>query len=197
MNVDRIEPLDKRRSKVFLDGDFAFALYNGELRHYQIEEGRQIGDEVYDEIFQGIVCRRAKERALYLLKDKGRTVLELRQKLKKGWYPEKAIDRTVDFLKRYHYVDDEAYTRNYVELYGNRKSRAELAQSLRKKGIDRKLIKEICEEMEPDAAEEIRKILRRRGYSEMIWEEKQKTIAYLMRRGFSWGEIQRADGEER
>ena len=28
MTVDKIEPLDKRRSKVFIDGDFAFVLYN-------------------------------------------------------------------------------------------------------------------------------------------------------------------------
>ena len=50
MTVDKIEPLDKRRSKVFIDGDFAFVLYNGEIRHYHIETGGELAEPVYREI---------------------------------------------------------------------------------------------------------------------------------------------------
>ena len=56
MTVDKIEPLDKRRSKVFIDGDFAFVLYNGEILHYLIEAGQDISEPVYEEILHGVIC---------------------------------------------------------------------------------------------------------------------------------------------
>ena len=55
MKVDKIEPIDRRRSKVFLDGEFAFALYSGELRHYRIEEGGELSCEQYEAILREIV----------------------------------------------------------------------------------------------------------------------------------------------
>ena len=39
MTVTEIIPLDKRRSKVILDEDFALALYNGEINRYHMEAG--------------------------------------------------------------------------------------------------------------------------------------------------------------
>lgn len=194
MTIDKIEALDKRRCKVFLEGDFAFVLYNGEIRRYHLEEGRELPESVYEEILREIVCRRARERALFLLKSTGRTELELRRKLKSSWYPQCAIDEAVSFLKRYYYIDDAEYARNYVELYGKKKSRAELMQTLRQKGIDPQLIKDLWEELEPDTAGQIQRILIKRGFNadRATLKEKQKTISYLLRRGFSWEEIRKA-----
>ena len=39
MIIDRIETLDRRRKKIFADGEFAFALYLGEIRQLGLEEG--------------------------------------------------------------------------------------------------------------------------------------------------------------
>ena len=38
MTVTKIEPLSKTRYKVYLDGQFAFTLYKGELSRYHIAE---------------------------------------------------------------------------------------------------------------------------------------------------------------
>ena len=50
MTVDRLEPLDRQRSKVFVDGDFAFVLYRGEIRRYHLEEGAELSEALYREI---------------------------------------------------------------------------------------------------------------------------------------------------
>lgn len=194
MYIDKIEPLDKRRSRVYLDGEFAFALYNGEIRRYRLEEGYEIEEPLYEEILRETVCRRARERALYLLRDMDRTEHELRAKLKSGGYPDPAIEEALAFLKEYHYVDDAAYARNYVEAHGGKKSRAQLMQSLWRKGIDRALAEELYEEIRPDTAEQIQRLLRKKGYTgqEVSREEKGKLAAYLMRRGFSWEEARNA-----
>lgn len=195
MTVDRIEALDKRRSKVFIDGDFAFLLYNGELYRYRLEEGCQLDEEIYEELLWQVVGRRAREKALSLLKLQGRTESELRRKLKQAYFPEAVIEETVRFLKEYRYLDDEAYARNYAEIYGSRKSRAELERELLKKGLDRSLIREICREQEgrTDSSEAILALMKKRGFTEDFpLKERQKTIVYLLRRGFSWEEIRAA-----
>lgn len=196
MTVDRIEPLDKRRSKVFIDGDFAFVLYNGEIRHYHIETGQEIEEVVYREIFCSVVCKRARERSLYLLKYSGRTEREVRQKLKAGFYAEEAINQAVAFLKEYHYLDDREYAKNYIELYGNRKSRPELIASLLKKGIDKRTVEEFCDELQPDSSAQIMKLLKKRRYDpeKTDLKEKQKHMSYLLRKGFSYDEIRSAMG---
>lgn len=196
MIVNRIEPLDKRRSKVFLDGDFAFVLYRGELRRYQIEEGREVTEAVYQEILEGVIGKRARERALYLLKFSGRTETELRQRLKSGFYPEQSINKAIEFLKRYQYLDDYEYARNYIEVYGKRKSAAELKGALREKGIEKEQINSLLEELEPDEEGQIRHILekRQRKEEEVTPERMKKDIAYLMRKGYSYEKIRSVIG---
>ena len=80
MTVTKIEPLSKTRYKVYLDGQFAFTLYKGELSRYHIAEESVIEDDIYDSL-QQIITKRAKLRAMHLLSDMGRTESQLRTKL--------------------------------------------------------------------------------------------------------------------
>ena len=191
MTVDRLEPLDKQRSKVFVDGDFAFVLYRGELRRFRIREGEALPEEVRHEILDEILPKRARERALHYLQAQPRTEWEVVSKLRQGLYPEEIIGETLEFLRRYRYVDDEEYVRNYVEVTGGRKSRPEVFRFLSGKGVSRELMKTVYEELCPDTREAIRKILEKRHYNpeQATQEEKRKTAAYLIRRGFSYDEV--------
>lgn len=196
MTADRIEPLDKRRCKVFLDGDFAFVLYRGELRKYHIEEGAEVPDILYREIFDKVICRRARERALYLLKFSARTEAELKRKLRAGFYPERAIEEAVEFLKTYRYLDDTEYAGNYIEVYGRHKSSAELKAALLKKGVDKACIEQLLRERPPDEETQIRNLLAKRRYSpDSSIGEKQKTMGFLLRKGFSYEKIRRVIGD--
>jgi len=191
MTVDRLEPLDKQRSKVFVDGDFAFVLYRGEIRRYHLEEGAELSEALYREILGEVLPKRAKERALHYIERQPRTEWETAKKLREGLYPEEIIGKTLEFLRHYHYLDDEAYVRNCLETGGTKKSRAEIFQFLSRKGIPRELMKTVYEEACPDTKEAIRRILIKRRYDpeSATEEEKRKTAAYLIRRGFSYDEV--------
>lgn len=195
MTISRIEPLDKQKSKVFLDGDFAFVLYRGELYRYQLAEGCELKESLYEELLWQVVGRRAREKALSLLQLQGRSEYELRTKLKRAFYPEIVIDQTVSFLTEYGFLNDENYVRNYLEVHGGRKSRAELERDLLKKGLSKSLIRSVCQEqdIQTDSRDVIAALLKKRGCTkETPPKERQKTIAYLLRRGFSWSEIREA-----
>ena len=95
MTVTCVEPVTKTKSRVFIDGEFAFILYKGELFHYHIVENKEIKEEVYREIKDDVVLKRAKLRALYLLKDMDRTEEQLRGKLRGSEYAEDIIEKAL------------------------------------------------------------------------------------------------------
>ena len=103
MMVTAVIPVDKRKSKVFLEEGFAFVLYRGEVERYRIEEGRELEDEVYEEILRDVLRPRSKEYALHLLKDSGKTEKWMKEKLGKAGYPKEAVEYAVNFLKEYHF----------------------------------------------------------------------------------------------
>lgn len=191
--VDKTEPLDSRRTRIWLDGEAAFALYNGEMRRLHVKEGEELSAETYETVMTEILPKRARERALYYLKSQARTEREVWSKLRQGMYPDSVIQDTVIFLKRYHYIDDAEYARNYIETAGCQKSRREIEQRLRIKGIESDIIRDVFDETAPPTGETLKRILKKRHYSaEASEEETRKTIGYLMRRGFGYEEIRRA-----
>lgn len=192
MRIERVESLDKRKSKVFTDEDFAFLLYNGELEKYGICEGAVLEAGAAREILE-LLGRRARERALNLLKVQDRTEGEMSRRLSQDGYPEAIVQETIAFLQEYHFVDDARYAANYLQMHGKRKSQAELKLYLQRKGVPREIIREQLEGTEHDSGEAIRALLEKKHYraGETEPEQEKKIIAYLMRRGFSWEDVRR------
>lgn len=194
MTVTDIAPLDKRRSKVTLDEDFTLVLYKGEVKRFEIEKDKELTEEAYQTILHEILEKRAVERALYLLQSSDKTEAELRRKLKEGYYPQEAIDHTIDFLKRYRYIDDENYVKRYVETYSAKKSRRQLLFDLQRKGIQRDMAEAACEEQPIDEETQILDYIRKKKlvWKELNPKEKNRVYASLGRKGYSYEAIKRA-----
>ena len=194
MQVIEIVPLDKRRCKVRTDAGFAFALYKGELRGYRLETGGELSEETYREILHTVLCGRARERALYLLKSRDRTEQEIRRKLRDGFYPDEAVEAAITFLKEYGYVNDEKYGRRYVEMYGRSRSARRIQEDLTRRGLDRELIETVLGEGSVSETEQIRAFLAGKGYDAERSgpEQRRKLWAALLRRGYSWEAVGRA-----
>ncbi|MDW2798210.1 regulatory protein RecX [Clostridium boliviensis] len=197
MTVTEIVPVDKRRSKVILDDDFTLVLYRGELRRFSIEEGSEITRDVYEEIIREILCKRARERVLFLLKSSDKTEQELRRKLKEGYYPQEAIDYAIDFLKNHRFINDEDYARRYVEFNSRRKSERQIRFELQRKGLDKETVGDILKEQPVDEAAIIRDYIRKKRLcpKQMDAREKSKVMASLGRKGFSYEAVSRVLGE--
>lgn len=197
MIIDRIEILDKKRRKLFADGEFLFALYLGEIRQFGLEEGGELSEELYQKILREVIFKRARERAVYWLKCSARTEEELRRKLRDGSYPSAAVEYVIELLKRYGYIDDEEYARNFIEVHSRGKSCAELTAQLSRKGISRACVSRLMEENPINEEEQIRRILEKRRFSpgESDQKETAKQISYLMRKGFSYDTVRRVISE--
>ena len=190
MTVTKIEPLTKIKSKVYLDGSFAFVLYKGELSRFGIAAGEEIPEETVETIRRDIVFKRAKLRAMHLLEDMDRTEAALREKLKQGLYTENMIDRAVEYVKSFGYLNDARYAENFVRSRQRAKSRKEIRAALQQKGVSAGLIDrafEICYEEDGEEAA-IRGILRKKRFDPGSADdrEKQRIYGYLARKGFRY-----------
>ena len=197
MQIMAVTPFDKRRSKVLISEDFAFVLYNGEIRRYHIEEGAELTEERYRQILDEVLRKRARERAIYLLKEKDRTEAELTKKLREGFYPEEVIREVLELFKTRHYIDDEEYGRCYLDNHSQKKSRRRLQYDLQRKGLDRDQIEELLEEIEVPEEDQIREFLQKKGYDpeQTDQKEKGKLMMALARKGFAYEAIRSVMGE--
>ena len=196
MTVTNIKELSKSRVRIEIDHEFAFVLYKGELRLHKIEEGDEIEDAVYDRIMKDVLPKRAKLRAMNLLKNRTYTKAQLKDKLLQGGYPEQIADIAVDYVVSYRYVDDEQYVRDFIEYNREKKSRKRIQLDLMHKGISEQLFQDICEEIAGDDEEVIEREqiiywMNKKHFcpQEATFEEKQKMMAFLYRKGFSINNI--------
>ena len=198
MVVTDIIELTKSRSRIYLDGEFAFVLYKGELRLYHIVIGKELAQEDYEEILHIVLPKRAKKRCLMLLQKKDYTEEELRRKLRAGEYPSSCVEEAIAYVKSYGYVDDYRYCLAYISCYGERYSRQQILTRLLAKGVDKKCILEAYEEAESQgevAQEEelIYAILKKKHFdiSTADNKERQKMYRHLLYKGFSTDSVSR------
>ena len=193
MIVTKLEKVDTKKTKVYLDEEYAFILYPQDLRWYKIKEGLEVSEELYCQIMEETIIRRAKQKAMALLKRSDRTEKELRIKLKQSEYPEMAIDEAVSYVMKYGYVDDERYLENYVFYKKGQKSLRVIEMELQQKGLSKEQIREQIEKEELNDGEAIQKAIRKKigAKSELSYEETQKVAAYLYRKGFKEEDIRK------
>lgn len=198
MVVTQIAELSKSRCKVYIDQEFAFVLYKGELRLYKVAEGKEISQKDYEELTRVVLPRRAKLRAMNLLQKRAYTEKQLRDKLEEGGYPEQILEEAVEYVKSYRYVDDVQYAVDYISCYEERKSAKMLELQLLSKGVSKENIREAFARWREqggiqDEESMIRELLEKKHYdTECDIKEKNRIYGFLLRKGFSPDKIQEA-----
>ena len=137
------------------------------------------------------LLEKAKAYAFLLLKFRLRSEEEIRSRMKQKKFPPEVIGGTVDFLKEKKFIDDEAFTRAWMDsrlkrAMGLRRVKNELKhKGVRASVIDQSVaaVKEGYNEEEV-VAELIRHKLRALKGPD-IQKVKQRIYAFLIRRGFS------------
>lgn len=193
MTVTKIEPVTKTRYKVYVDGQFAFVLYKGELSRYHIAEDSELEEEIYQNLRKEIVLKRAKLRAMHLLNDMGRTESQLRTKLLRNDYPPDIVEEAIAYVKSFGYINDAEYARNFIENRKEKKSKKEIYAALCQKGLPKDLIETALEERyaDDDSIAAIEAIVRKKKFDPKStnYREMQKMMGYLVRKGFRYDDI--------
>lgn len=196
MTVTDITDVTKKQCKIMLDDEFDFVLYKGELRRYGIKQGETLDEATYDRIIGEVLVKRAKLRALNLLKSRSYTEKRLRDKLEAGKYPAACIEQAIAYVKSYGYINDEQYAADFLFYHGRNLNRLQIFQKLKQKGIAEEIIRDVYERYQksgaaPDEEELIKNYLIKKKYtpSEDAPDAKNKLIRTLMQKGFRYDRI--------
>ncbi len=186
-----VASLNSKKYKVTLEGieTVTLSLYPSELRRYKISEGSVISEEAYGDIME-LLYKRGKERALYYLKSSDKTEMQMRKKLKEGYYPEEVIHRIMEFLLKYGYIDDARYAENYISYNRKRKSVVNMRNDLAIKGVSRDVIDAVLEECSEEQQQNEEQIIEsycaKKLKPDMSEKDIDKFMMSLLRKGFKY-----------
>lgn len=189
MIVTSVSEYGKGKYKVFLDEEFAFVLYKGELLKYGIEQGNEISETVISDIRDNVLLKRAKLRAMNLLKSRDYTETALRRKLLESLYPDEAVDQALEYVKSYGYIDDLRYAQSYIRSCIGTRSRRDIRSRLRTRGVADELIDKAFENegaFEDEEDELLKRLILKKCPAPESLDNtgRQKLYAYLYGKGF-------------
>ncbi len=192
MTITAILEYDKRKVLIQLDEHLIFPLYKSEVNKFGLSENQDMPLEVYAEIMEEILPKRAKLRAMHLLQKRSYTREGLRIKLTEGKYPEHIITEAIDYMASYRYIDDERYAEEYIRCYCEKRSRRRIMQDLYAKGISKDVAERAWNHYEAlnepiDEMAQIKELLRKKQFDTQSADRKEvaKVMNYLYRKGYS------------
>lgn len=188
------ESVGKGRIKLFFDDDTSFVLYRGEAAKLALSEGMEISEELYEQILQDILLKRAKLRCMNLLKSMDQTEYQLRTKLIRGGYPECVTELAIEYVKGFHYVDDVRYATAYIESRSKSRSARQIKQELMQKGVSAEDMEQAFSEAETTSETQvIRELARKKKMNLENPEpaELQKYYGFFVRKGFSFSAVRK------
>lgn len=207
MRIESVTEYSRGRMQLCLEDGRSFVLYRRELAQYGLTEGAELPQEVCEEIME-LLRRRVLRRCGALLEKQDYTEAALRRKLQSDGQAEETIGQVLDSLKEAGYLDDARYAEHYICCHIADRSRERIRRDLAGKGISGEVLEEAFADFEEteDGGNrfreqeilQIQKLLERRQYDPMTadWAEKQKTMAFLYRKGYPQELIRRAVEDE-
>lgn len=198
---------DKNRVNVMVDGKYRFSLDVFQYADLGLKVGQEYSDEELTALEQESVFGKVYVRALEYCLMRPHSSREVRDYLyrktrdtrtktgdvKKGTSPE-VTTRVFDRLVEKGYIDDEKFTRYWVENRSLTKgaSRRKLQAELRAKGVESTIIERFLSESDRRDDNELQKVIAKKRAR---YPDKQKLMQYLARQGFSYDDISAALSE--
>lgn len=179
---------------VELDGGSKFYINRSVVEEFSLCEGITVTPSALEQIKGADALRKAKKRALYLLGERDMCRGELLAKLTKT-YGEEIAERAVEYVGELGYINDEEYAVKLAEYLITRKRWGiyRARRDMIHRGLDAELVENtLAEFSEEELDEELCELIEKK-YSSKIsdYDDRRRTIAALMRRGYGYASIKR------
>jgi len=186
------EQKNKNRVNIFIDDSFFCGLEKETALIFCLKTGKEVDIESLNQAIIQSEVKNAFNKSIDYLSIRNHSKKELKDKLLKKGFSKDVIESTLDKLEEYNYIDDEKYTKLFIEQ-NKRYSKLILLNKLLKKGIDREIIDKNLESLIDEDNEFNNCMIVAEKFlddtSEMSIKDKQKIFAKLSRRGFKYDVI--------
>ena len=198
MLITAIESYGSKKAKVFLENEFAFVLYKGELSKYGITEQGELTEASYQELMDEVLKKRCRLYAMKLLTARPYSKKALTDKLNDAMYPVILVEDAIAYVESFGYINDEQYCADLIDSLSKKDSLPVIRRKLKQKGLSDAIIEGCLAEKEDDLAQQSEELLislirkkTRNGLPEDQKEE-AKLYRYLTGKGYSISQIRKA-----
>lgn len=195
MKITGIEQTKKGRYALFVDGEFVFSVHKDTFLTSELARDTELTPERLEELRREDAYTSAKETALTLLEAREYPSALLMRKLLEH-YEQEPAEAAVQRMTELGLVNDLDYGTRLAADYVNLRHYPlrRIALELGKRGLNREMIAEILSVYPPESQAEAAAEVIRKKYQNSLSDKKgiDKTIAALLRRGFSMEDIRGA-----
>lgn len=195
MKITEIKKIGKGdRYYLYVDDECLGVMEAEVLARHSLKTGQEFDKNFFDELILENGDYACFNRALGLLAKLMKTEKQLRDYLKEKKYPKVCIDKAIEKLKEYGYINDEAYAENYINLSSASKSRRKIKYELLSKGVKEEIIENALESFTDENEYDVclkfaEKYLKNK---QIDLKTKQKFYSHLAGKGFGFSDIARA-----
>jgi regulatory protein len=189
----RAQERDSQRVNVFIDGAFAIGVSLTTLTREGLFVGKQLDEAAWARLEASESSDKALHAALRYLELRPRSAAEVRERLRQKGYAPEPIAAAVERLIANGLIDDESFSRFWVESRQRSRPKGQLAlrAELRQKGVDRDTIEAtLNEHADPDGEHAQAEALARQNLHKYAAAADRQSFqrrmgGFLMRRGFT------------
>jgi regulatory protein len=189
VKISKIEPQkkNKKRSTIYINGDFAFGLSNEILLKFDFHEGDPIDENIIQNVLLEQEKQRIRERALRILAYRKRSVKELKTRLIKIGFDKDLVREIIEEFVRDGALNDDDFTEAFVADYTNLKPKGNIfiSRELAKRGISQEAIQSALRMR--DENQIVKDFLRKKlsHFNVKNPKDRQKILRRLLSRGFT------------
>ena len=180
------------RYYLYLDDEF-FGIYEAEiLARYSLKTGQTFDDDFFENLKIENGDYACFNRSLGVLEKSVKSEKMLVDYLRQKGYPTSCINKAVEKLKEYGYINDESFAENFIRSYGFSKSKRKMKYDLLSKGVDEEIIEKKLQELvvEDDEKELALKLASKYLAGKPIDQKtKQKYYNHMAGKGFDFSLI--------
>ena len=196
--ITKIESQKKRddRVNIYVDEKFFMAIYKELVFTFNLKKGQEINPNNLKNILDNEMYMKAKNKALSILSKASQSEKQIRQKLSSD-YEEDTIEKVIEFLQKYKFVDDEDLASRIVNtnVNLNKYGKNKIKQNLYNKGIDKNIIESAIDEIDIDKEFENALYLGKKRYDRLKNEDPRKAYQkignHLAYKGFNYDIIKK------
>ncbi|WP_027632101.1 recombination regulator RecX [Clostridium hydrogeniformans] len=192
-----VQKKHKDRLNIFIDDEFAFGC-DGELVYkFSLNKGSSIDAEKLSNIIKEEEFIKCKSYCLNVVSRNLKTEKEIITKLSEKGYEEDTIERALEFLKEYKFINDEKYALMFSKDKIIKSGRKKIEYDLKRKGVDNKIIKHSLDNLDEEVELNNAKKLALKKYNLLKNKEEDKRkiynklSTYLLGRGYEYGLIKK------
>ena len=183
---------NKKRVSVYLDGEFYCGLDLITVMKYRLKVGEYIEENRLVEIQYEAELQACFDRALSFISSSIKTQKQIKDKLLSLGYLDEIVEKSIEKLKNYGYVDDGDYAKRFASTYKGVKGKKLIKLELRRKGVSEKDAENAVDDIESQqqACDNLaEKYLKNK---EKDQKNLLKCYKYLLSKGFDYDEAKQA-----